>query len=120
MWYQRFDPDLSAIAPDSIEQASELGEEVRNAALRLVNAVENNAIVGPGVSERTLTDLQTTIDVLNGVAQDIQKERPSEHPENGKIQSTQTSKRASAIENGTRDEYKEADMDMASDGEEDT
>lgn len=73
--------DLTRIPPESLQQASDLSAEISSAATKLANIIEAHAIIRPGVTERTLQDLQVVVDVLQGTANDIKDEaavRPCE------------------------------------------
>ncbi len=63
------------VSPDSLQQASDISDEVMTAASNLVSVVDSYAIIRPGVTERTLRDLQLTIDILDETAQEIKDER---------------------------------------------
>jgi AMMECR1 domain-containing protein len=62
------------IPADSMQQASDLADEILKAATNLVSAVEAHATIRPGVTERTLQDLQVMIDVLEETTKDIKDE----------------------------------------------
>jgi hypothetical protein len=66
--------DLATINADSIQQASDLTDDIMSAANNLVNTVEANATIRPGVTERTLWELQVVVDVLNETARDVKDE----------------------------------------------
>lgn len=59
-------------------------EEITTNVNNLIAAVEAQAIIRPGFTERQLAELQMTADILEGAAGEIQSE-PIEgyHPENG-------------------------------------
>jgi len=62
------------IPTGSIQQASDLSDEILNGADKLVNIVEAYAIIRPGVTERTLQDLQIVVDILQETVNDIKSE----------------------------------------------
>jgi hypothetical protein len=65
---------LNTIPPESLQQASDLSDEITTAAANLVDVVDSYAIIRPGVTERTLRDLQLTVDIIHETAQDIKNE----------------------------------------------
>jgi hypothetical protein len=62
------------VPPDNIQQASDLADGIKIAATNLVNVVEAQAIIRPGVTERTLQDLQLTLDILEETAREVEEE----------------------------------------------
>lgn len=71
--------DLTMICPDSVQQASDLSDEILAAARNLVTTVEANAVIRPGITERTLQDLQLMVDMLEETAKDVKDEPVGRH-----------------------------------------
>lgn len=67
------------ICPDSVQQASDLSDEILAAARNLVTTVEANAVIRPGITERTLQDLQLMVDMLEETAKDVKDEPVGRH-----------------------------------------
>ena len=65
---------LIRVPSESIQQASELSDEIMSAATNLVHIVDSYGVIRPGVTERTLQDLQTMVDMLDETARDIMDE----------------------------------------------
>ena len=75
--------DPTTISPDSIQQASDLSDQILSAATTLVATVEANAVVRPGFNERTLQDLQVMVDMLEETTKDV-KDEPVSGVQDGK------------------------------------
>jgi hypothetical protein len=62
------------MAEDSIQQASDLADEIAAAVNRLVSAVEATGLIHEGVTERTLQNLQMMLDCLTETTEEIHDE----------------------------------------------
>lgn len=72
--FQPLESHPSLLSSDNCQQASDLCDEISRAAISLVNAVEAHAIIRPGLTERTLQDLQMLVDMLEETVRDIKQE----------------------------------------------
>jgi hypothetical protein len=67
-------PDLNTVPPQSIQQASDLADEIVNAANSLISTVDIHALIHLGFTERILQDLQVLVDMVNETGEDIKAE----------------------------------------------